>query len=98
MSSKGATVITTDGLIKVSDLPPLFPMAPTSAGSGSYHGQLIQYRKQILLSALKESGGNRTEAAKKLGLHRTDYVRKLRNLGKEGGSVAGEHSQEVGQV
>jgi len=86
-----ATVITSDGLIKVSDLPPLFPTTMPSTGSGSYHEQLVQYRKQILLSALKESGGNRTEAAKRLGLHRTDFVRKLKNLGKDSGTVAGEH-------
>lgn len=85
-----ATVITTDGLIKVSDLPPLFPAVPPSAGPGSFHEQMAQYRKQILLSALKESCGNRTEAAKKLGLHRTDFVRKLRSLGKEDSVVDGD--------
>lgn len=59
---------------------------------GSYQKQLALYRKQILLLALKVSGGNRTEAAKKLGLHRTDFVRKLRNLGKDSRTVSGEHS------
>jgi len=93
-----ATVITSDGLIKVSDLPPLFPMATPSACLGTYHEQLVQYRSQILLSALKESGGNRTEAARKLGLHRTDFVRKLRNLGRDNGISARERPQGAEQM
>lgn len=83
-----ATVITADNNIKVSDLPPLLPVYNSpSTVAGTYQEQMAQFRSRILLSALKESGGNRTEAAKKLGIHRTDFIRKLRSLGKGGGGI-----------
>lgn len=75
-----ATVISTDGAIGESDLPMLVN-DPKDGPQGRYHDQLLEYQKQILLSALKECNGNRTEAAKRLGLHRTDFLRKIKNLG-----------------
>lgn len=76
-------VIASDGLIKESDLPPLFPVhAAPATNVGSYQEQLAQYRKQILLLALKESGGNRTEAAKKLGLHQKIRKPRILRIGK----------------
>ncbi|MFQ5779147.1 MAG: helix-turn-helix domain-containing protein [Nitrospiria bacterium] len=35
----------------------------------------------MLLSALKECNGNRTEASRRLGLHRIALLRKMRKLG-----------------
>lgn len=75
-----ATVISTDGTIGESDLP-LLADDPKEAPQGRYHEQLLEYQKQILLSALRECNGNRTEAARRLGLHRTDFQRRIRDLG-----------------
>ncbi|NKE70139.1 sigma-54-dependent transcriptional regulator [Candidatus Manganitrophus noduliformans] len=75
-----ATVISTDGTIGESDLPFLADDLKESP-QGRYHEQLLEYQKQIILSALRECHGNRTEAAKRLGLHRTDFLRRIKNLG-----------------
>ncbi len=77
-----ATVISSDGVITESDLPMLDSTEGASrTGQGSYQDQIVKYQKEILLSALEESNGNRTEAAKRLGLYRTDLLRKMKNLG-----------------
>lgn len=39
------------------------------------------YEKKLLMEALKASGGNQTNAAKKLGIHRTTLISKLDSMG-----------------
>jgi DNA-binding NtrC family response regulator len=45
---------------------------------------VAQAEKQLIMRALKECAGNRTEAAKKLGLSRRTLHRKLRLYPLEG--------------
>jgi len=52
---------------------------------GSYHDQMTAFSRQIIVWALQESEGNRTKAAKLLGLTRTKFYRllDLHGLGDE---------------
>ena len=59
--------------------------------SGKYHGSVQEFKKKLILNALRESGGNYTDAAKALGLHANYLHRLIRNLNIKGdieGSVA----------
>jgi DNA-binding NtrC family response regulator len=72
------------------DLPPWVRNAPASSGLSAR--QLIarndlsleQAEKELILLALKETEGNRTQAAKKLGMSRRNLHRKLREYNVEG--------------
>jgi DNA-binding NtrC family response regulator len=43
-------------------------------------GRLSQLERAAILAALQECGGNRTQAAKKLGISRRTLIYKLRTL------------------
>ncbi|WP_269433848.1 helix-turn-helix domain-containing protein [Desulfosarcina widdelii] len=43
--------------------------------------------RDTILLALKESGNNKSEAARRLGIHRTQLYKKLRKYGLHIGSV-----------
>jgi transcriptional regulator with GAF, ATPase, and Fis domain len=49
-------------------------------GSSRYHAAVIALKKQLILKALQESGGNYTEAARLLGVHPNYLHRLIRNL------------------
>ncbi|MDB4985499.1 MAG: Response regulator of zinc sigma-54-dependent two-component system [Myxococcaceae bacterium] len=61
--------------ITFGDLPPLAAFA-TLGSSGSFAEQ----EREILRRALRNAGGNRTEAARALGLKRGIFIEKLRSL------------------
>ncbi len=44
-------------------------------------GGLGQLERDAILAALERAGGNRTRAARELGIHRTTLLRKLKKLG-----------------
>jgi DNA-binding NtrC family response regulator len=49
----------------------------------SYREAVNASRRELIVNALAESGGNRAEAAKKLGLHRTHLLKLMKGLGIE---------------
>jgi DNA-binding NtrC family response regulator len=60
---------------------PARPQDPIPTGEpDGYYEQIDNYRRQVLLSALRRANGNHTQAAKLLGLHRTYFLRLLRRL------------------
>ena len=59
--------------------PSAVPTSDTAAGS-SYHDTLAEAKKQLILDAVKNTGGSYTEAAKQLGLHPNYLHRLIRNL------------------
>lgn len=76
--------------IGVSDLPPLAwtPSPLEEALDGSY----LEVERRLLEQALRASAGNKSEAARRLGLKRTTFLDKLRRHGLEkwlGGDVGG---------
>ena len=61
--------------------PPFRREAPISAEEAEGFYELIDsYRRQVLVTALQRTNGNHTQAAKRLGLHRTYFLRLLRRL------------------
>jgi putative PEP-CTERM system response regulator len=54
--------------------------APEGA-SGTYHDAVLQFKRELLRSALTQANGNQTRAAEALGLQRTYLSRLLKDLG-----------------
>ena len=55
--------------------------APPNVTPAMYHSSTRDAKKQIVLQALEDSGGNFTQAAKQLGIHPNNLHRLVRNLG-----------------
>jgi DNA-binding NtrC family response regulator len=81
-----AVVLGTTELILPEDLPEaaLEMAAPASAAPGggalNYHEAVAEAKKQLILKALEQSGGNYTEAAKLMGVHPNYLHRLIRNM------------------
>jgi Nif-specific regulatory protein len=57
-------------------------MAPSSdASAPTFHAAVVAFKRQMLATALAATAGNRTEAARALGLQRTYLHRLIRELG-----------------
>jgi DNA-binding NtrC family response regulator len=50
-------------------------------GARSFHAAIEEYKRGLIASALRRTGGNRTQAARALGLQRTYLARLIRDLG-----------------
>jgi DNA-binding NtrC family response regulator len=48
-----------------------------------FHDSVAEWEKRLIQNALRESDGNRTEAARRLGMHRRLLYDKLKQLGLE---------------
>ncbi|HUC97755.1 MAG TPA: helix-turn-helix domain-containing protein, partial [Candidatus Polarisedimenticolaceae bacterium] len=57
----------------------LKPTGITSTAK-SYHDTINHHRRDLILKALSEAGGNRAAAAKALGLHRTHLLKLIKAL------------------
>ena len=55
--------------------------APWADISGTLSEATRRFQRRLIENVLTESGGNLTEAARRLGLHRSNLYRKLRQLG-----------------
>jgi DNA-binding NtrC family response regulator len=77
-----AVVIGSSDMILPEDLPE--SLQENAEGGkeepAKYHEAIRKLKKQIILSALEQSGGNMTEAAKLLGVHANYLHRLMRNL------------------
>jgi DNA-binding NtrC family response regulator len=61
--------------------PPAPPQEPIpTAEADGFHDQINHYRRQVLLSALRRTDGNQSQAAKLLGIRRTSFLRLVRKL------------------
>ncbi len=88
-------VVLAEGLeIGVRDLP--IEVRDAGLGGGlireggrSFHAALEDYKRGLIASALRRSAGNRTQAARMLGLQRTYLSRLVRDLGLAGPASAG---------
>jgi len=67
--------------VSLTDIPPL---APNESSSDPFSGTYAEVEKQILTNALERSEGNKSEAARLLGLKRTTFVDKLKRHGLHG--------------
>ncbi len=72
-----AVVLGSDSEIQATDLPEtIWEGAPALPGSLTYHAALSEAKKKIVTQALESTGGNYTEAARRLGVHVT-YLHRL---------------------
>lgn len=65
--------------IAPADLPPL--AWPGTDEHDSLDGTYVEVERRLLERALRRSGGNKSEAARRLGLKRTTFLDKLRRYG-----------------
>ncbi|PYS46612.1 MAG: hypothetical protein DMF68_18645 [Acidobacteria bacterium] len=77
-----AIVLGTTEMILLEDLPEaaLETAAPASGGVAKYHETVTEAKKQLILKAVEQAGGNYTEAAKLLGVHPNYLHRLIRNM------------------
>ncbi len=75
--------------IMPKDLPPL--AWPPADELESLDGSYVEVERRLLERALRRSGGNKSEAARRLGLKRTTFLDKLRRYGLEQ-----RESEEIG--
>jgi len=59
--------------------PPVPPPPPARPPVG-YHGAVGEFKRRLIEATLAQSGGNRTRAAKALGLQRTYLLRLMREF------------------
>jgi transcriptional regulator of acetoin/glycerol metabolism len=73
-----------DGRIRVEHLPPsiLEPDRLRSAEAGGTKRTLAEVERDYVFAVLKSVGGNRTHAAKTLGIGATTLWRKLKEWGE----------------
>ena len=59
------------------------PFSPPSVGSpaATYHGAVSEFKRRLIEATLRQAQGNRTHAARALGLQRTYLLRLIRELG-----------------
>jgi DNA-binding NtrC family response regulator len=62
-------------------LPNRSVASPDTAGTRVFHAAVTTFKRQLVADALAVSGGNRTAAARALGLQRTYLHRLIRELG-----------------
>jgi Nif-specific regulatory protein len=77
-----AVVLGSGDLILPEDLPEtiLDPTPPEAEATGRLHGSLREEKRRIILQAVRDAGGNQTEAARLLGINATYLSRLIRNL------------------
>jgi Nif-specific regulatory protein len=77
-----AVVLGTTERILPEDLPEavLETETPNTVASTKYHEAVMEAKKQLIINAIEQSGGNYTEAAKLLGVHPNYLHRLIRNM------------------
>ena len=78
-----ALVMGSSDIVQLEDLPEsLLEQAPAAeTHEGKYHAGLKELKKQLILDAVEQTGGNYVEAAGILGVHPNYLHRLVRNLG-----------------
>jgi len=76
-------VMGSSDMVLLEDLPEslLEQNAPEDITEGKYHGSVKELKKQLILDAVEQTGGNYVEAAGILGVHPNYLHRLIRNLG-----------------
>ncbi len=60
----------------------LLPSSPPSAAEGSFEEKVEGFKKQLVLGALRDAGGNQAAAARALGLSYHQFRYYIRKYGK----------------
>jgi DNA-binding NtrC family response regulator len=75
-----AAALGESGEISPGDLPPEVLLS-ASLPADSFHGQVEEFRRRLIVETLARCGGNQTRAAEALKLQRTYLARLIRQLG-----------------
>jgi Nif-specific regulatory protein len=77
-----AVVLGTTEVILPEDLPEaaLETASPAAGGVANYHEAVTEAKRQLILKAIEQAGGNYTEAARLLGVHPNYLHRLVRNM------------------
>jgi DNA-binding NtrC family response regulator len=54
---------------------------PVPPAPADYHGAVCEFKRRLIEATLRQAQGNRTHAARALGLQRTYLLRLIRELG-----------------
>ena len=65
-------------LVMTSAPPP--PLSPPASRSVGFHGAVSEFKRRLIEATLTQAGGNRTRAARALGLQRTYLLRLIREF------------------
>jgi len=81
-----AAILADEGRITVADLSPQLTAAPGGAasgvpGGGSLREQVRRFEQSLILRAIEEAGGDRRNAAQRLGIGLSSLYRKLEEFG-----------------
>jgi DNA-binding NtrC family response regulator len=68
-----------NGFVKPAG-PALAPPPPAPKPVVGFHGAVSEFKRRLIEATLTQSGGNRTRAAKALGLQRTYLLRLMREF------------------
>jgi transcriptional regulator with GAF, ATPase, and Fis domain len=75
-------VLATDGVIKSEHLLlPIHTPSRVLMAVKSHKEQMNEYERSLLLSVLEQTGWNQTEAARRLNLSRTHFIRMMNRHG-----------------
>ena len=74
-----AVVLLTGNYISERELPLAIACTPLPSGGSEEGGiqPLVEVEKEVILAALEKTGGNKTEAARQLGITRKTLLAKL---------------------
>jgi len=61
--------------------------------SPTYRSAVVDFKRQLIETTLREHGGNRTHAARALGVQRTYLLRLIRDLRVATPASAGRHGE-----
>ena len=78
-----ALVLGSADMVLLEDLPEsvVEQNSPDETHEGKYHAQVKHLKKQLILDAVEQTGGNYVDAAGILGVHPNYLHRLIRNLG-----------------
>ena len=65
-------------LVMTSAPPP--PLSPPASRPVGFHGAVSDFKRRLIEATLTQAGGNRTRAARALGLQRTYLLRLMREF------------------
>jgi len=85
-----AVVLNRTGRVEHSDLPEVLRVSATGPVPGGAPGTLREMERERIREALRDAGGNKKLAARKLGIHRSTLYAKMRRYGL----MAGEQAEE----
>jgi len=90
-------VLNRSGTVESKDLPPVIRQTASDPKLHGIPGTLQEVERQRILDALLETGGNKKQAARRLGIHRSTLYAKIRRYGLDE-DEAGEARRDPRQL